>query len=73
MPNIIPKVELLVDLTNPVEEMKACISVIVNAQHPEKRLEVLQGIDLWVGEATARLEQELQSSQSKDTNIEERG
>jgi hypothetical protein len=44
MPIVTPKLELLVDLSKPVEEILDCILLIANS-HPGKQLEILQKVD----------------------------
>lgn len=58
MPKVTPKIELLIDLNNPVEEIKGCIMAIGNA-HPGKQLEILQQVDLWLGEQVGKIEIEI--------------
>ncbi|MCY9599723.1 hypothetical protein M5X16_28660 [Paenibacillus chitinolyticus] len=48
------KLEILVDLSDPVEEIKSCIVAIVN-QHPAKQKEIMLQVDTWVGEALAQM------------------
>jgi len=50
-----PKLEILVDLERPVEEIKSCIAAIVNC-HPDKQLEILREVELWMGETIEKLE-----------------
>ncbi|WP_431785753.1 hypothetical protein [Paenibacillus lactis] len=49
------KVELLIDLTTPVEEIAAVINIMLQA-YPDKQLEILQAVDHDIGEALARLQ-----------------
>ncbi len=49
------KVELLIDLTTPVEEIAAVINIMLEA-YPDKQLEILQAVDHDIGEALARLQ-----------------
>ncbi|PAK51398.1 hypothetical protein CHH75_14455 [Paenibacillus sp. 7541] len=49
------RVELLIDLTTPVEEITAVINIMLQA-HPDKQLEILQAVDQNIGEALATLQ-----------------
>ncbi|MEK4117706.1 hypothetical protein NST44_16195 [Paenibacillus sp. FSL W8-0919] len=49
------KVELLIDLTTPVEEIAAVINIMLQA-YPDKQLEILQAVDHDIGEALVRLQ-----------------
>lgn len=49
------KVELLIDLTTPVDEIAAVINIMLQA-YPDKQLEILQAVDHDIGEALARLQ-----------------
>lgn len=49
------KVELLIDLTTPVEEIAAMINIMLQA-YPDRQLEILQAVDHDIGEALARLQ-----------------
>jgi hypothetical protein len=50
--------ELLVDLTKPVDEILGCIMVIANSQ-PGKLLEILQQVELKIGEQIQAIENEI--------------
>lgn len=52
-----PKLEILIDLSKPAEEIIHCIALIANA-HPGKQQEILQQVDLWLGETLAKVEEE---------------
>lgn len=58
MPKVTPKYELLVDLSNPVEEILGCAIAISNSQ-PGKQLEILQQVELRLGEQIQAIENQL--------------
>jgi hypothetical protein len=62
MANVTSKLEILVDLSKPVEEIQVCIMVIANSNQG-KQLEILQQVDLWLGEHIGKIEQELKKQQ----------
>ncbi|MGG1879355.1 hypothetical protein ABDI30_17525 [Paenibacillus cisolokensis] len=49
------RVELLIDLAIPVEEITAVINIMLQA-YPDKQLEILQAVDQNIGEALANLQ-----------------
>ncbi|WP_339292743.1 hypothetical protein MKY48_08745 [Paenibacillus sp. FSL W8-0187] len=49
------KVELLIDLTTPVEEIAAVINIMLQA-YPDQQLEILKAVDHNVGDALAKLQ-----------------
>lgn len=49
------RVELLIDLTTPVEEITAVINIMLQA-YPDKQLEILQAVDQNIGEVLANLQ-----------------
>lgn len=59
----VTKLEVLIDLNQPVQEISSVISLMI-ALHPGRQKEILNEVDLAVGAALARLdaEQNLQSS-----------
>jgi hypothetical protein len=59
------KLELLVDLDNPIEEIKGCILAIVTA-HPNKQLEILNQLDMWMGETVSSIEQAVQVKEQSE-------
>ncbi|WP_339294332.1 hypothetical protein MKY82_21980 [Paenibacillus sp. FSL W7-1279] len=59
------KVELLIDLTTPVEEIAAVINIMLQA-YPDKQLEILQAVDHDIDEALAML-------QASDEDEKEKG
>ena len=61
MAKVMPKLEILVDLTNPVAEIKESIMAIVNS-HPGRQFELLQELDLWLCETIASVEQQIEAS-----------
>jgi hypothetical protein len=57
----IPKLEMLADLSQPVPEIKEAIMHIVNS-HPGKQLELLQELDLWLGETITNIEKQIETN-----------
>jgi cob(I)alamin adenosyltransferase len=49
------KVELLIDLTTPVEEIAAVINIMLQA-YPDQQIEILQAVDHNIGDALAKLQ-----------------
>jgi hypothetical protein len=70
MPKVTPKIELLIDLSNPVEETKGCIAAIVNA-HLGKELEILNQVDLWLGQEITNLEKKLATKKPEPASQKE--
>lgn len=55
MAKVTRKLEILVDLDQPVEEIKVCILQIVN-NNPNIIKELLEEVDTWLGEMLAGIE-----------------
>lgn len=51
-----PKVELLIDVLHPVEETVNVITYMLSL-HPDRQYELLQQIDMQIGEALAALDE----------------
>jgi len=68
MAQVTPKLEILIDLSKPSEEITQCIAAIVNS-HPGKELEILNKVDLWLGETISGLEKSRAESQSTQEKI----
>lgn len=49
------KVELLIDLTTPVEEIAAVINIMLQA-YPDQQTEILKAVDHNIGDALAKLQ-----------------
>jgi hypothetical protein len=64
VPIITPKYELLIDLSNPVNELLECIIIIANTQ-PGKQLEILQQVELKLGEQIQAIENQLKAAQTE--------
>ncbi|OPA77478.1 hypothetical protein BVG16_13565 [Paenibacillus selenitireducens] len=56
MAHAIPKLEVLIDLSRPVEEITEVITLVISS-HPGKQKEILEAVDLSVGEALAKFEE----------------
>ncbi|MCC3380678.1 hypothetical protein ACFQ5D_10640 [Paenibacillus farraposensis] len=61
MAKIVSTLEAHLDLTRPVEEITQVISAVIASQ-PHKRKEILEGLDIAVGNALA----EIQAQEEKD-------
>jgi hypothetical protein len=61
MPIVTPKYELLIDLSKPVDEALGCVIVIANSQ-PGKQLEILQQVELKLGEQIQAIEDQLKAA-----------
>jgi len=55
MPIVKPKFELLIDLSQPVNELVETIIIVANSQ-PGKQLEILQQVELRLGEHVQAIE-----------------
>lgn len=67
MAKFTPKLEALIDLDQPVEEIKQTILQIVNS-FPGKQKELLEEVDTWLGEVLANIDkgqQEIAEVQSE--------
>jgi hypothetical protein len=62
-----PKYELLIDLSKPVDELLACIVIIANTQ-PGKQLEILQQVELRLGEQIQAIENGLKETTQAEQN-----
>lgn len=51
----VTKVELQIDLSAPVEEIAAVVNIMLDA-HPGRQIEILEAVDLAIGEALAKLQ-----------------
>ena len=58
------KMEILVDLNKPVEEIQVCIAAIVNFHHG-MQMDILRQTDMWLGEQIERLEEDMRNQQIK--------
>lgn len=70
MASVTPKMEILVDLSKPVEEIQTCIAIIVNA-HPGKQLDILHQVDLWLGEQIIKVEEGTKQTPTETAHTEE--
>lgn len=61
-----PKLEALIDLDQPVEEIKLTILQIVNT-FPGKQKELLEEVDTWLGELLASIEKGQQKIAEENT------
>jgi hypothetical protein len=61
MPKATPKYELLIDLSNPVNELIESIILVANSQ-PGKQLEILQQVELKLGEQIQAIENQLKAA-----------
>mgnify|MGYP000751780767 FL=1 len=59
------KMEILVDLNKPVEEIQVCIAAITNSHHG-MQLDILRQTDMWLGEQIERLEEDMRNQQIKE-------
>jgi len=57
MPKITPMMEILADLTKPVEEIKEIILAVANSR-PGEQQEILVQIDIWLGEVLSNIEKQ---------------
>lgn len=57
MAKFTPKLEALIDLDHPVEEIKLTIMQIVHS-FPGKQKELLEEVDTWLGEVLANIDKE---------------
>ncbi|MDF2652497.1 MAG: hypothetical protein K0Q73_8302 [Paenibacillus sp.] len=72
MAKVTPKLEIVIDLERPYEEILACIAEIIKP-HQGKQLEILQKVDLWLGETISAVESEIANQKSKIEKIPEVG
>lgn len=49
------KLELQIDLSQPVEEIAAVVNIMLDA-HPGQQLEILEAVDHAIGEALAKIQ-----------------
>lgn len=66
MPIVKPKYEVLIDLSNPVNELVDTIIIIANTQ-PGKQLEILQQVELRLGEQIQAIENQLKATTPTQT------
>lgn len=67
MADIKKKLELLVDVDNPVEEIKDCV-IAISIMHPSNQLEILKQVEIWIGETIEAAESKLKVSEEQTTN-----
>jgi|GEM_PF-6119598 hypothetical protein len=58
--------ELIIDPSNPVEELKACIAT-VSLQHGTGQLAILKDLDLWLGRSIEEIESRNMLEQQTNT------
>lgn len=69
MAKFTPKLEALIDLDQPIDEIKLTIMQIVNS-FPGKQKELLEEVDTWLGEVLANIEkgqQKIADDQTEST------
>ena len=49
MANIKKKLEMLVDVDQPIEEIKECI-IAISIMHGSQQMEILKEVEMWLGE-----------------------
>lgn len=68
MADIKKKLEILVDVDAPIEEIKECI-IAISIMHGTKQLEILKEVEMWLGETIEQTNPKISKEDSKgDSN-----
>lgn|GEM_PF-3243997 len=74
MADIKKKLEMLVDVDQPIEEIKECI-IAISIMHGAKQLKILKEVEIWLGEtieqATPKISKEDSKVDSNDNQAED--
>ncbi|HIW31466.1 MAG TPA: hypothetical protein IAA29_01660 [Candidatus Paenibacillus intestinavium] len=73
MADIKKKLEMLVDVDQPIEEIKECI-IAISIMHGSQQIEILKEVEIWLGEtieqATPKVtKQKDDSNEGEETDI----